>query len=69
MTPPERADRPPGWWRSVPPTRAEQGLPPKVEDATVLEAAAGLVAATLIEMAADGRADWEREGADHARPA
>jgi hypothetical protein len=69
MTPAERAARTPGWWRSISPTRAEQGFPPKIEDAAILEAAAALVAATLIEMVREGRADWVREGAEHARPA
>jgi hypothetical protein len=68
MTRAEPVARTPGWWRSVPPTRAEQGFPPKIEDAAALESAAALVAATLIEMAEAGD-DWAKEGADHARPA
>jgi hypothetical protein len=50
-------------------SRAAQGLPPKIEDDAVLDAAAALLADTVTAMAAEGRANWTREGADHARPA
>jgi hypothetical protein len=39
-------------------TRAEQGLPPKIEDEAVLEAAAALLADSLV--------DWVREGGGDA---
>jgi hypothetical protein len=42
-------------------TRADQGLPPKIEDEAVLEAAAALLVDALIE--------WTRKGGSDARPA
>jgi hypothetical protein len=42
-------------------TRADQGLPPKIEDESVLEAAAALLVDLL--------ADWIRERGGDARPA
>jgi hypothetical protein len=50
-------------------SRAAQGLPPKIEDDAVLDAAAALLADTVTAMAVEGQANWTREGADHARSA
>jgi hypothetical protein len=38
-------------------TRADQGLPPKIEDDAVLEAAAALLADVLAEWVREGGAD------------
>jgi hypothetical protein len=40
-----------------------------VTDEAVLERVAALVAETLAEMVTEGRADWIKQGGDHARPA
>jgi hypothetical protein len=45
------------------------GVPYYVEDEALLDKLADWLADTWVAMAADGRADWAGEGADHARPA
>jgi hypothetical protein len=45
------------------------GVPFFVEDEALLDRVADLLADTVTAMAANGRADWTGEGADHARPA
>jgi hypothetical protein len=45
------------------------GVPFFVEDEALLDRVADLLVDTLAAMAVDGRADWTKEGVDHARPA
>jgi hypothetical protein len=45
------------------------GVPFYIEDEALLDKVADWLFDTWIDMAADGRADGTREGADHARPA
>jgi hypothetical protein len=45
------------------------GVPFFVEDEALLDRVADLLADTMVELAAEARAGWSGEGADHAHPA